>query len=491
MYYPTLDETKQLAPRGNLIPISLDINADLETPVSAYLKVAKAPYSFLLESVEGGEYLARYSFIGTEPESLIITGEGYKDGATDPLRLVEDLLAEFKLIDTGDLPKFSGGAVGYLSYETSGYFEDIPSAENDVLGLPESVLMLTKTFLIFDHVSHRIRIVSHAYIEDDVERAYNDAVSRIQAIVSRLDKPLDPSSINTGSGYESGPTLSNMEKSHHKYMVEKCKEYVVDGEVIQTVVSQRFSRQTSADPFHIYRSLRAVNPSPYMYYLDLDGFQIVGASPEMLVQVQNGIVSTHPIAGTRPRSPDADEDVRLEAELRSDEKEQAEHIMLLDLGRNDVGRVSTPGTVSATEVMEIERYSHVMHLVSHVEGQLSDDYSNYDALRACFPAGTVSGAPKIRAMEIISDLERDKRGPYAGAVGYFDFAGNMDTAIAIRTLVVKDGMAHAQAGGGIVYDSQPESEYDETVHKAGALMRAIDEAEKTVRGGRSDDPSDR
>ena len=482
MYYPTLDETRKLASTGNLVPISFDINADLETPVSAYLKVAIPPYSFLLESVEGGENLARYSFIGTEPESLVITGEGYKDGKKDPLLLVEDMLSNFTLVDTGDLPKFSGGAVGYMSYETAGYFEDIPSPENDDLNLPEAIMMLTKTFLIFDHVSHKIRVVSHAYIEDDVEIAYREAVARIESIVSRLNKPLDPSNIKTKSGYENGTTTSNMERDHHKYMVEKCKEYVVDGEVIQTVVSQRFSRQTSADPFHIYRSLRAVNPSPYMYYLELDGFQIVGASPEMLVRVQNGVVSTHPIAGTRPRSRDKLEDQRLELELRSDEKEQAEHLMLLDLGRNDVGRVSEPGTVCATEIMEIERYSHVMHLVTHVEGQLRGNYTNYDALRACFPAGTVSGAPKIRAMQIIADLENDKRGPYAGAVGYFDFAGNMDTAITIRTLVVKDGIAHAQAGGGIVYDSQPESEYDETVHKAGALMRAIDEAERTNRG---------
>ena len=254
----------------------------------------------------------------------------------------------------------------------------------------------------------------------------------------------------------------------------------MDGDVIQVVVSQRLSKPTSAHSFHIYRSLRAINPSPYMYYLELDGFQIVGASPEMLVQVENGVVATHPIAGTRPRSEDDEEDTRLELELRTNEKERAEHIMLLDLGRNDIGRVSKPGTVVASNILEIERYSHVMHLVSHVEGNIQEGFSNYDALRACFPAGTVSGAPKIRAMEIIAELENDTRGAYAGAVGYFDFAGNMDTCITIRTMVVKDGIAHVQAGGGIVYDSEPEFEFDETIHKASALMRAIDAAESTV-----------
>lgn len=480
MYYPTLEETLNLSSEGNLIPISRDVDADLETPVSAYLKVANMPYSFLLESVEGGEHIARYSFIGTEPERVITTGMDYPDGEIDPLIRIQDVFAEYKLIDTGNLPKFSGGVVGYLSYEVSKYFENIPAPTVDALKLPESILMLVKTFLIFDHVAHKIQVVSHADLSDGVEVGYEQAVSRIDAIVNKLNKPLDPVSIKKTSGFTKGPTLSNMKPDYHKFMVEKCKEHVVAGEVIQTVVSQRFSRQTSADAFHIYRSLRAVNPSPYMYFLDLGDFQIVGASPEMLVRVQNGLVTTHPIAGTRPRASDEDEDKRLELELKSDEKERAEHIMLLDLGRNDLGRVCKPGTVSVKQIMEIERYSHVMHLVSHVEGELDEGRTNYDAFRACFPAGTVSGAPKIRAMELIADLEVDKRGPYAGAVGYFDFAGNMDTAIAIRTLVIKDGIAYAQAGGGIVYDSKPEVEYDETVHKSGALMRAIDKAEDNL-----------
>ena len=466
--------------RGNLIPIYTEIDADLETPVSAYLKVAVPPYSFLLESVEGGEHIARYSFIGTEPEDVIITGPGQKDGETDPLKLVEKMLSDFNLVETSNLPRFSGGAVGYLSYEWVKYFEELPSPNNDPIGIPEAIFMLTKTFLVFDHVRHKILVVSHAHFNGDVETAYYDATSKIESIVRRLNRPLDPTSIPRKSGYPKGDVTSNMAREYHHDMVERCKEYVVDGDVIQVVVSQRLSKPTSAHSFHIYRSLRAINPSPYMYYLELDGFQIVGASPEMLVQVENGVVATHPIAGTRPRSEDDEEDRRLELELRTDEKERAEHIMLLDLGRNDIGRVSKPGTVVASDILEIERYSHVMHLVSHVEGNIQEGFSNYDALRACFPAGTVSGAPKIRAMEIIAELENDTRGAYAGAVGYFDFAGNMDTCITIRTMVVKDGVAHVQAGGGIVYDSEPGFEFDETIHKANALMRAIDAAESTV-----------
>ena len=384
------------------------------------------------------------------------------------------------MFETSNLPRFSGGAVGYLSYESVKYFEELPSPNNDPIGIPEAIFMLTKTFLVFDHVRHKILVVSQAHNKGDVETAYYDATSKIESIVRRLNRPLDPTSIPRKSGYPKGDVTSNMAREYHHDMVERCKEYVVDGDVIQVVVSQRLSKPTSAHSFHIYRSLRAINPSPYMYYLELDGFQIVGASPEMLVQVENGVVATHPIAGTRPRSEDDEEDRRLELELRTDEKERAEHIMLLDLGRNDIGRVSKPGTVVASDILEIERYSHVMHLVSHVEGNIQEGFSNYDALRACFPAGTVSGAPKIRAMEIIAELESDTRGAYAGAVGYFDFAGNMDTCITIRTMVVKDGVAHVQAGGGIVYDSEPGFEFDETIHKASALMRAIDAAESTV-----------
>ena len=478
MYYPSLEQVKELAHKGNLIPICREINADLDTPVSAYLKVARPPFSFLLESVEGGEHMARYSFIGTEPNTVIKTGKGQPLGRIDPLEPIEQELSRFKLIDVPNMQRFNGGAVGYLSYESVNYFEELPTPDTDMLDVPESIFMLTMTYMVFDHVGHKISVVSHAYLNGDVESAYNEATTRIDEIIKRLQMPLSLPAAARSAPSQRLATESNMTPEEFYDMVNRVKKYIVAGDVIQTVVSQRLSRPTTANPFQIYRSLRAINPSPYMYYLELDGFQIVGASPEMLVQVEDGVVSTNPIAGTRPRGANQQEDDANEQELRSDEKERAEHIMLVDLGRNDIGRVSEPGTVSVNQLMDVERYSHVMHLVSRVSGNLREGYTNFDALRACFPAGTVSGAPKIRAMEIISELEPDKRGPYAGAVGYFDFTGNMDTAIDIRTLVIKDGIAHAQAGGGIVYDSTPDFEYRETLHKASALMRAIDDAEE-------------
>ena len=478
MYNPTLEQVEKLADQGNLVPIYREINADLETPVSAYLKIARPPYSFLLESVEGGERIARYSFIGTEPMGIIKTGPGQEHGAVDPLVPIERELSRFQMVRIPDLQRFNGGAVGYLSYEAVRYFERLPSPEADPLGLPEALFMLTTTFLIFDHLRHKIRVVSHAHLNGDVERAYAEAIGRIEGLVGRLEAPLRLYGPSGSSDYRTRPRLtSNIAKERYKDMVERVKKYIVQGDVIQVVPSQRLERKTSAGPFEIYRALRAINPSPYMYFLDLDGFQIVGASPEMLVQVENGAVATHPIAGTVRRGADPQEDLELEQALRTDEKERAEHIMLVDLGRNDIGRVSEPGTVEVTQLMDVERYSHVMHLVSHVTGKLRKGFTNYDALRACFPAGTVSGAPKIRAMEVIAELETDMRGPYAGAVGYFDFAGNMDTAITIRTLVIKDGVAYAQAGGGVVFDSVPDREYQETLDKASALLRAIDEAE--------------
>ena len=477
MYTPTLEQVKKMADRGNLVPVFREIDADLETPVSAYLKIARPPHSFLLESVEGGERIARYSFIGTEPDEVFTTGPGEPAGAIDPLAPIERALSEFKAIEVPELRRFTGGAVGYMSYDVAGYFEKLPTPSADALGLPESVFMLSTTLLVFDHLRHKIQVVSHARLDDGVEAGYSEATRRIDDLVARLGAaPIIPDALVTDSGPPAA-VRSNISREHFNGMVERVKEYVVAGDVIQAVVAQRFSRPTDAHPFQIYRALRTINPSPYMYYLDLDDFQIVGASPEMLVRVEDGELNYHPIAGTFPRGANEEEDLRIEQELVSDEKERAEHIMLLDLGRNDVGRVSEPGTVQVTQLMDVERYSHVMHLVSHVTGKLRSDCTNYDALRACFPAGTVSGAPKIRAMEIIAELEPDRRGPYAGAVGYFDLRGNMDTAITIRTLVVKDGVAYTQAGGGIVYDSVPEKEFEETLHKASAVLRAIEEAE--------------
>ena len=479
MYYPSLEEVKSHVGSANLVPVYREINADLETPVSAYLKVARGPYSFLLESVEGGERIARYSFIGTDPLEVIRTGPGEELGAVDPLEPVERMLSKYKLAAVDSLDKFNGGAVGYISYDAVRYFEKLPTPDEDPLEAPESIFMMTTTYLVFDHVRHKIKVVSHAHLDGDARAAYDDATDRIDEVIRRLNTQprLPEPNLDQPTGAD---VEFNVTREYYDSMVEKSREYIIAGDVIQTVVSQRMSRPTSAHPFQIYRSLRAINPSPYMYYLDLDGFQIVGASPELLVQVVDGQVAVHPIAGTRRRGRNEAEDLALEEELRNDEKERAEHIMLLDLGRNDVGRVSKPGTVRVTQTLDIERYSHVIHLVSHVTGQLQDGYSTYDALRACFPAGTVSGAPKIRAMEIIAEFEPDRRGVYAGAVGYFDLSGNMDTAIAIRTLVVKDGVAHVQAGGGIVYDSTPEFEYMETLHKAGAILTAIDEAEREV-----------
>ena len=481
MYHPSLDEIKARAGEGSLIPIYRSINADLETPVSAYLKVAKPPYSFLLESVTGGENIGRYSFIGTEPYRVLKTGPGEENGEVDPLTLIQEEMNRHKLIPVPGLPRFHGGGVGYLAYDTIHYFEPrVPIMPDDPQGLPESVFMFSDTLLIFDHIRHDIKIVSHVRINGDLEAEYNNAVSKIDELAERLSRPLvlpdelikPPAQETTSSEVE-----SNFTRERYHEAVEKCVEYIYAGDVIQVVNSQRYSRKTTVHPFQIYRSLRSVNPSPYMYYLNLDNFQIVGAAIETVAQVQDGIVATHPIAGTRPRGQTPEEEVALADELRNSEKQRAEHIMLVDLGRNDIGKVSVPGTVRVTQLMEIERFSHVMHLVSHVEGKLKPDLTVYDALRSCFPAGTVSGAPKIRAMEIIAEVEAEKRGPYGGAVGYFSFSGNMDTALVLRTGIYKDGVMYIQAGGGVVADSIAEDEYMETRHKSGALLRAIDLAE--------------
>ena len=473
MYYPTLEEVRQLKQYGNLVPVCRDIQADLETPVSAYLKIACGNYSFLLESVEGGERLARYSFIGTEPSLVIRTGN---ENPVDPLKLVERELAQFRPVPIANLPRFHGGMVGYLSYEVARYFERLPCPDQDPQRLPESVLMLADTLLVFDHVTHKIKVVSHAHLDGDVDTAYREAICKIDDLVNRLEQPMN-SKILKNAPPDKSEVSSNFSPAEFEAIVSQAKEYIYAGDIIQAVLSQRLARPTYASPFAIYRALRSVNPSPYMYYLHLGDFYIVGASPELLVRVEDGIVSNHPIAGTRPRGRDITEDLALEEELKSDEKERAEHIMLVDLGRNDIGRISEPGTVEVTQLMDIERYSHVMHLVSHVQGKLRAGLSQFDALRSCFPAGTVSGAPKIRAMEIIAELEREKRGPYAGAVGYFDFSGNLDTAITIRTLIIKNNIAYIQAGAGIVADSIPEREYQESLAKAQALLSAIDQAE--------------
>jgi anthranilate synthase component 1 len=502
MYHPTLEELKKLKSQGNLAPVYREINADLETPVSAYLKIARGDYSFLLESVEGGERLARYSFIGTEPAKVIQTGEKadysplpqneilrsaqddrinvQNDSQQDPLLLIEQEFKKYQTIQVEGLPRFHGGMVGYLSYETARYFERLPSPEKNPLDLPESILMLANTLLIFDHITHKIKVVSHVRLDGDTEKNYKEATKKIDDLVARLHKPLildtPPAAKPNGNA-----TSANVTQVEYEAMVTRMKEHIFEGDIIQGVPSLRLARETQATPFAVYRALRSINPSPYMYFLHLNDADIVGTSPELLVRVEDGIVSNHPIAGTSPRHADSAADKALENELRNDEKERAEHLMLVDLARNDVGRISEPGTVKVTQFMDIERYSHVMHLVSHVQGKLRAGLTQYDALRACFPAGTVSGAPKIRAMEIIAELEPDKRGPYAGAVGYFDFSGNIDTCIAIRTIIIKNGTAYVQVGAGIVADSVPANEYRECMNKAQALLAAIDQAEATAR----------
>ncbi len=495
-YVPSLEQVKGLAGKGNITPVYREIFADLETPVSAYLKVCRdEPNSFLLESVEGGEHLARYSFMGCEPYLVLRLDKGvayarqngYKQtiSYTDPLEVISSHLQAYKLVEipelTKELPRFYGGAVGYLNYEAVGYFERLPSPKNDSLNVPESIFIFTDTVLVFDHLKRRIKIVSHVHLdgsEAEIEKSYAEAVTKIEKQVARLEGPL-PQELLRGKaeGYSDGPVSSNVTKEEYMARVEKAKEYIRAGDIFQVVPSQRLSRPTSAKSINLYRALRAVNPSPYMYYLHFQEFDIIGASPELLVQVDNGVVSTHPIAGTRRRGLNDEEDRTLAEDLRQDEKEVAEHVMLVDLGRNDIGRVSTPGTVKVSQFLDVEKYSHVMHLVSHVEGNLRKDMTPYAALRACFPAGTVSGAPKIRAMEIIAELETEKRGPYAGAVGYFSYSGNLDTAITIRTIVLKDGIASVQAGGGVVADSDPATEYQESLNKASGMLKALDEAE--------------
>ena len=476
MYYPALEDVRRYAEGGRWVPVWREVVADLETPVSAFLKVHRDGPCFLLESVEGGQRLARYSFIGTEPYLVLVTNGEDSD---EPLAGLSRAMAEFPVASVPGLPRLCGGAVGYLSYETVGRFERLPRPAVDTLGLPESYFMFVHTMLIYDHVTHTIKVLSHVSPDGELERSCAEAVARIDDLVGRLRQPLDVEPRVETGGALAQTYSSNFSRKGFEGAVDKTKELISEGEAIQVVLSQRLSRPTTAAPFDIYRALRTINPSPYMFYLDCGGFQLVGASPEILVRVEDGRVMTRPLAGTRRRGATPEEDAVLERELRADEKERAEHIMLVDLGRNDIGRVSEPGSVVVSDLMDVERYSHVMHLVTHVEGALRRDVTALDALRACFPAGTVSGAPKVRAMEIIADSEPDMRGPYAGAVGYLSYSGNMDMAITIRTIVTSGGVAHAQAGCGIVYDSVPSSEFEETMNKARALLTAIDQAERT------------
>lgn len=492
MFQPSLEEFKKKAKQGNLIPVYREIVADIETPVSAFGKIDNRRFSFLLESVEGGEKWGRYSFLGSGPSLMIRsfgdTVEIIRNGRVerrqingDPLTEVRDLLSVFRPVPDPGLPRFYGGAVGFIGYDTVRFFERIPDRGKPGLGLPDVFFVITDTLVIFDNMTHTMKVVSNAHVNGrSVKAAYEEAVAKIEAIVKRLKSRAkgQVSAAKAKRWKKTSLLKSNFTQAEYEDAVLKAKEYIKAGDIFQVVPSQRFETKVSAEPFEIYRALRLINPSPYMYFLRCGDATIVGASPEVMVRLEGGKIDLRPIAGTRKRGKTEEEDRLLAEELLSDPKERAEHIMLVDLGRNDVGRVSAPGSVHVSELMTIERYSHVMHIVSNVRGALSEGKDAYDVIRACFPAGTVSGAPKIRAMEIIEELEPTRRGPYAGAVGYFGFSGNMDTCITIRTLIIKDGRAYIQAGGGVVADSDPTMEYQETVNKAKAMMRAVEMAEE-------------
>ncbi len=505
MYYPTREQFLEAATRGNLIPVYREIMADGDTPVSAYAKLGRPEHGFLLESVIGGEKWAAYSFIGVQPRAVLrcsggsahvtwydVNGGGApreaRWAASDPTAALREVMGEWTPVEMPGLPRFWGGAVGWISYDVVQAFEDLPARARDDLGLPELCMVITDTLVIFDNLRQTIKVVATPYVPrpERAEAAYDAALARVDDVIARLRAPGAPvlsamepppadedgsDALRWGGGAEPQSTFT---RDRFIDAVERCKEYILAGDIFQVVLSQRLEVPVGGvDPFDVYRALRVVNPSPYMFHLEFPEARVTGASPETLVRCDGGRVEVRPIAGTRPRGRDADEDERLASELQSDAKECAEHLMLIDLGRNDVGRVARVGTVFVDECMAIERYSHVMHMVSHVHGDLDDDRDWHDVLRAAFPAGTLSGAPKIRAMEIIDELEPHRRGIYGGAVGYVSYTGNMDLAIAIRTLVSTDDAIYVQAGAGLVYDSDPEREYEETLNKARAALRAV------------------
>ncbi len=475
---PELKEIQRLREHGNVIPVYKSVIADFLTPVSAFLKLEKdRPYAFLLESVEGGETLARYSFLGCDP--FLVCRYRKEQPAAEFMQNLRTTLGRFKSVTIPNLPPFTGGAVGYFGYDMVRTIEDIPDTVRDDLGVDDAVLMFYKTVLAFDHLRHQIHIISNLLVDESKEPLdvqYAQATEEIHRIESILRTSIEPPVPATST--EELVVRSNFEKNDYLNAVTKAKEYIAAGDIFQVVLAQRFEVDLKTSPFEVYRALRIVNPSPYMYFLKMPDTSIVGSSPEMLVRIQGNDVSYRPIAGTRPRGANDVEDERLAQELKADEKERAEHIMLVDLGRNDLGRVCKYGTVHVEELMFIERYSHVMHLVSSLRGQLPGNIDRLDTMMACFPAGTVSGAPKVRAMQIIDELEPTRRGVYSGAIMYLDFSNNLDSCIAIRTLVVKGNKGYIQAGGGIVADSIPEGEYTETVNKSRALLRAIQLAQR-------------
>ncbi len=488
MIRPRFEELKKRTGEGNVIPVVKTLLADTETPVSAYLKIRdRSTYSFLLESVEGGEKMARYSFLGADP-FLVFRSRGDSGTVRDlntggerrfrgnPIAELRGIMDSYHAVDLPGLPRFTGGGVGYFAYDAVRLVEDIPDRTRDDYGIDDIFFMFYDTILVFDNIGHTVSIISNVHVNGagSLEDRYQEAVSRIERLETLLARRV-ASAPARGNGH--AEAVPNIDKLSFIRSVLRCKEYINAGDVIQVVLSQRLERELTVPPFDIYRMLRTVNPSPYMFFISADHVDIVGASPEMFVRVENGEMEVRPIAGTRKRGQTPEEDNALAAELRGDEKECAEHVMLLDLGRNDVGRVARYGSVRVDDTMFIERYSHVMHMVSSVKGTLKEGKDRFDALLSFFPAGTLSGAPKIRAMEIIDELETTRRGIYGGCIGYADYRGNVDSCIAIRTLVIRDGKAYVQAGAGIVADSDPEMEYQECLNKAAALFRAIDMAE--------------
>ncbi|ASS65131.1 MULTISPECIES: anthranilate synthase component I [unclassified Paenibacillus] len=490
-----LETVKSMAGRYNLIPVVRQLLADTETPIRLFQHFAGEKRAFLLESVEGGAKWARHSFIGMDPFMMISGKNGSMVMETDgerielegkPLEALKARLRAYRSPELAGLPSFTGGAVGFFGYDLLHYYENLPRHRQDDLQMNDLQFMFCDTMIVFDHFKQQIQVIGNVHIPEAatdscIERMYNAAVARIDTVLDRIRQPV-PLPLTSGGALPEDPDLgdirSNVTKEQFLANVDTAKEYIRAGDIFQVVLSQRFHVETEVDPLHVYRVLRTLNPSPYMYYLKMDEEVIVGTSPEALVKVSEGKVETRPIAGTRPRGRTAEEDLALEEELLADDKERAEHLMLVDLGRNDIGRVAEFGTVKCDSFMQIERYSHVMHIVSNVTGKMRGDRDFFDAFISCLPAGTVSGAPKLRAMEIIAELENEARGAYAGAIGYFGFSGkSMDTCITIRTIIFKNGKAYVQAGAGIVWDSVPDKEYEETVNKAKGMLKAIRIAE--------------
>ena len=484
MYQPGFAQFEKLAQSGNLIPVYREILADVETPVSVLMKLQNKDHVYLLESVEGGEKWGRYSFLGTDAgvvfrvhgDKIIIQEKGRtttREYKGNPLSGLRDLLNRYKPVSISGLPRFYGGAVGFLGYEMVRYFEKLPPSPPDDLNLDEAVFVISDSIMIFDNVRHTIKVVACAYTEgiDSLEESYEASCRKIEAMIETISAAASHKT-STATGSEVN-FASNMTPDQYKAAIEKAKEYIVAGDIIQVVLSQRFETDCRSNPIDLYRALRFVNPSPYLFFLKVDDLTLIGSSPEVMVRKEEDTVELRPIAGTRKRGKTEQEDRALSDELLSDEKERAEHVMLVDLGRNDLGRVAQTGSVQVNQYMVVEKYSHVMHLVSNVRAQLAKGKDAFDVLAATFPAGTLTGAPKVRAMEIIGELEKVKRGPYGGAVGYFSFSGNMDLCITIRTMVLKNGKIYVQAGAGIVYDSIPESEHQESLNKSRGMLQAV------------------